>query len=33
MIVDHMYVLAVHDLDRSAAFYRDALGFTWTATA
>ena len=27
MIVDHMYVLAVHDLDRSAAFYRDALGF------
>ena len=27
MIVDHMYVLAVHDLERSAAFYRDALGF------
>jgi predicted enzyme related to lactoylglutathione lyase len=28
MIRDHMYVLAVHDLERSAAFYRDALGFT-----
>jgi predicted enzyme related to lactoylglutathione lyase len=27
MIRDHMYVLAVHDLDRSAAFYRDTLGF------
>lgn len=27
MIRDHMYVLAVHDLERSAAFYRDALGF------
>lgn len=27
MIRDHMYVLAVHDLDRSEAFYRDALGF------
>jgi predicted enzyme related to lactoylglutathione lyase len=28
MIRDHMFVLAVHDLERSAAFYRDALGFT-----
>ena len=28
MIRDHMYVLAVHDLERSATFYRDALGFT-----
>lgn len=28
MIRDHMYVLAVHDLDVSEAFYRDALGFT-----
>ena len=28
MIRDHMYVLAVHDLDRSEAFYRDVLGFT-----
>jgi predicted enzyme related to lactoylglutathione lyase len=27
MIRDHMFVLAVHDLERSAAFYRDALGF------
>jgi predicted enzyme related to lactoylglutathione lyase len=27
MIRDHMYVLAVHDLDVSEAFYRDALGF------
>ncbi len=27
MIRDHMYVLAVHDLDRSEAFYRHALGF------
>lgn len=27
MIRDHMYVLAVPDLARSAAFYRDALGF------
>jgi len=27
MIRDHMYVLAVPDLERSAAFYRDALGF------
>ena len=28
MIRAHHYVLAVPDLDRSAAFYRDALGFT-----
>ncbi len=28
MIHKHMYVLAVPDLDRSAAFYRDVLGFT-----
>jgi len=28
MIRNHMYVLAVPNLDRSAAFYRDALGFT-----
>lgn len=27
MIHDHMYVLAVPDLERSAAFYRDVLGF------
>lgn len=27
MILDHLYVLAVPDLDRSAAFYRDVLGF------
>jgi uncharacterized glyoxalase superfamily protein PhnB len=27
MIRDHMFVLAVPDLERSAAFYRDALGF------
>lgn len=28
MIHNHMYVLAVPDLERSAAFYRDALGFS-----
>ena len=28
MIRDHLYVLAVPDLERSAAFYRDVLGFT-----
>jgi predicted enzyme related to lactoylglutathione lyase len=28
MIRNHMYVLAVPDLERSAAFYREALGFT-----
>ena len=28
MILAHHYVLAVPDLDRSAAFYRDVLGFT-----
>jgi len=28
MIRKHMYVLAVPDLERSAAFYRDVLGFT-----
>lgn len=27
MIRNHMYVLAVPDLERSAAFYRDVLGF------
>lgn len=27
MIRDHLYVLAVPDLERSAAFYRDVLGF------
>lgn len=27
MIRDHLYVLAVPDLARSAAFYRDVLGF------
>jgi catechol-2,3-dioxygenase len=27
MIHSHMYVLAVPDLERSAAFYRDVLGF------
>jgi predicted enzyme related to lactoylglutathione lyase len=27
MIKDHMYVLAVPDLARSSAFYRDVLGF------
>jgi uncharacterized glyoxalase superfamily protein PhnB len=27
MIRDHMYVLAVPDLERSGAFYRDVLGF------
>jgi predicted enzyme related to lactoylglutathione lyase len=27
MIRSHMYVLAVPDLERSAAFYRDVLGF------
>ncbi len=27
MIRDHMFVLAVPSLDRSAAFYRDVLGF------
>lgn len=26
MIRDHMYVLAVHDLDRSAAFYMREFG-------
>ncbi|MGI4720607.1 MAG: VOC family protein [Janthinobacterium lividum] len=28
MICNHMHVLAVPDLERSAAFYRDVLGFT-----
>jgi predicted enzyme related to lactoylglutathione lyase len=28
MIRSHMYVLAVPDLDRSSAFYRDVLGFS-----
>lgn len=28
MIKHHMYVLAVPDLERSAAFYRDVLGFS-----
>jgi predicted enzyme related to lactoylglutathione lyase len=28
MIQDTMYVIAVPDLERSGAFYRDALGFT-----
>jgi predicted enzyme related to lactoylglutathione lyase len=28
MIRSHMYVLTVHDLDRSSAFYRDVLGFS-----
>jgi predicted enzyme related to lactoylglutathione lyase len=28
VITRHAYVLAVPDLDRSAAFYRDTLGFT-----
>ena len=28
MIRDHLYVLAVPDLERSAGFYRDVLGFT-----
>lgn len=28
MIRKHIYVLAVPDLDRSAGFYRDVLGFT-----
>jgi predicted enzyme related to lactoylglutathione lyase len=28
MIRSHMYVLAVHDLEKSAAFYRDVLGFS-----
>ena len=27
MIEEHMYVLAVPDLSRSGAFYRDVLGF------
>src|SRR4051812_35134773 len=27
MIHSHLYVLAVHDLQRSAEFYRDVLGF------
>jgi len=27
MIRNHLYVLAVPDLERSAAFYRDVLGF------
>lgn len=28
MIRDHLYVLAVPDLERSASFYRDTLGFS-----
>ncbi|SFC64441.1 VOC family protein [Massilia yuzhufengensis] len=28
MIKHHLYVLAVPDLERSAAFYRDVLGFS-----
>src|SRR5262245_27486909 len=33
MIKDHMYVLAVPNLDTSSAFYRDVLGFEIRALA
>jgi catechol 2,3-dioxygenase-like lactoylglutathione lyase family enzyme len=33
MITEHMYVLAVPDLARSSAFYRDVLGFEIHALA